>query len=279
MNTQQNRGVLGPAGVETLAPKVPETSSGLKNHSPEKNRNSLNVRRESRRIRKQRNRAAREATQLVAPGLAVLKTPKPRLAQPRYQKEDWHRRQQLDRQRTKAKAVGQARRKKPDRKFDSTLGYPGEGPGVQPKRPGKDTQKWVTPCPKAESGECRRRTHYHRKKGDGSMAKKPHEGAKKRLAEKMTKRFTICRTPDSCSKSGKHHFHCTKAPEQKGPEGREEKIQFKHGRMHDAYADLPELIPDEPPPPQPSAPPASAVPESVEAAPLESKSADRKSVV
>ena len=98
-----------------------------------------------------------------------------------HRKPDRHRSKMSGRSRDKVKrlqasaaAAQPGRRRRHTVKWDSTKGYPGEGPTEA-----LDEMPWTFPC---ERDQCNIAGHYHRRPG------KPFEGARRRAAEKKRKK-------------------------------------------------------------------------------------------
>lgn len=98
------------------------------------------------------------------------------------------------------------KKKRPRFKFDSTLGYPGEGPQPGPKSP-KGGEKTYQLCP--EPFSCKKRLHFH------PIKSKAKSGAAKRLAEKAKRkaRYYRCKV-EACGISD--HFHFKRIPMAQG---------------------------------------------------------------
>lgn len=113
-----------------------------------------------------------------------------------------------DRAKQNGPRVVQAKRPKGrDVKFDSTLGYPGEGPPKRRSQPSAIPVRDEHDCALCELGAiCRRVTHFHK------ANKGPKSGAAKRIAESQKKakpRYQVCfYGPDDCLDMA-CHFHKT----------------------------------------------------------------------
>lgn len=106
------------------------------------------------------------------------------------------------------------------RKFDSTLGYPGEGPpeGASPndarrsqKTRGRQKEEEFCQCEKG--GVCTRKTHYHRRQAKKGAAKRMAE----KKAQKNTRTIRNCRrcteAIEKCDHADDHYHH---APKERG---------------------------------------------------------------
>lgn len=151
------------------------------------------VPRKTRKTRRAKVRAQRAAAPAMHPeGGTPLAAPSPLLpAKPPllvdkliHVKEDRHSRKHHSRSTVRAVVKKDLRRSR--RKFDSTLGYPGEGPGVL--KSGKAPP--VFSFCKAEPVSCLRQ-HFH------PASKKAKDAAARRKAEadRKMKRFVICKQP------------------------------------------------------------------------------------
>jgi len=135
--------------------------------------------------------------------------PKPRLYIRCDRKEDWHRRNSRRARPTRLKPPGD--RSRHGRKFDSTKGYPGEGP---PKKGGPAL--FYKPCKLAPPATvCRIANHFHKKKAKA--------GAAKRLAEKKEERkeprYIFCKTA-GCTDPD--HYHASFDRKKRGVDPRQQ---------------------------------------------------------
>lgn len=111
-----------------------------------------------------------------------------------------------------------------DRKFDNTLGYPGEGPSVSrppktrtPKRGGGD--KMTAGCEASLTASCRRRTHLHFKRSRNNSTEQKNDDVKRNSSAAIAfKTRAVRRNLQPCSRPGctEPHFHYVSSHRESG---------------------------------------------------------------
>lgn len=150
------------------------------------------VERRKRRVRRKRTQTAKKE-RINFEGRAVPS-------------DNWYKRKQRDKRRTREKiaksTLGEiAKKSRSSRKFDSTLGYPGEGP----KR--EKEHKHTAYCVCAKKEKCGRAKHYHKRRAATGAARR----IKEQKTERTIRNCRLCQYTLTECEHAHDHYHPKRA--------------------------------------------------------------------